>query len=61
MDSNHICSIGGTQEGPQVTCKSGENACAKNAGGTVGIKHNCVSLDLSYLHEIWFTLWIMFQ
>ena len=52
MDSNHICSIGGTQEGPQVTCKSGENACAKNAGGTVGIKHNSVSLDLSYLHKI---------
>ena len=45
MDSDHICTIGGTQEGPQITCKSGENACAKNAGGTVGINPNFVSYD----------------
>ena len=56
MDSDHICTIGGTQEGPQITCKSGENACAKNAGGTVGIKPNFVSYDWLRI----FTKWVSY-
>ena len=46
MDSKHICNSEGPQEGTNVTCKYGENTCAKNVGGKTKHIRQVAILDL---------------
>ena len=60
MDPKHICNSEGPQEGTNVTCKYGENACAKNVGGKTRHKPQTAILDLPNSNSIDFHLLFRF-